>query len=424
MHHGVESFGVGELLLALIAIFAAAKICGEIAERIGQPAVLGEMLGGIVVGGSGLRLVDPEEPVLHLLAELGVILLLFLIGLETDLPRLLAVGPAALAVALVGVAVPFAAGYGVGVALGYPASLSLFLGAALTATSVGITARVLSDLGHLQSDEAQVILGAAVVDDILGLVLLAVVAGMSAGEPLSPLGIGRVAGVAFGFVALAVLVGQRFTPLLVRLVARARVAKALFFGSVMFAFVLAWAAEAAGSAMIIGAFAAGVVLARTERGKEIEHQVHEVAQFFIPIFFVMVGAGVDLRSLDPTDPAARRFLLVGLLLTAVAIAGKVVAGLAVFGRPMRRLVVGVGMVPRGEVGLVFAQLGRGMGLLSAGLYSAVALMVMITTFVTPPVLRALLARREGGEPREPSTLEVVVSESLSDGRRSDGGENG
>ena len=175
---------IAELLVALLAIFAAAKLFGELAERIGQPAVLGEMVGGIVIGVSGLHLIDAHNPVLHVLAELGVILLLFLIGLETDIQRLLSVGGASASVAAVGVLLPFGAGYGVGAALGYPTTVSVFLGAALTATSVGITARVLSDLGHLKTDESQVILGAAVVDDILGLVLLTVISAVAAGEKI------------------------------------------------------------------------------------------------------------------------------------------------------------------------------------------------------------------------------------------------
>jgi len=182
---------ISGLLLALLAIFAAAKLFGELAERAGQPAVLGEMLGGIAIGVSGLRLIDPQQNVLHLLAQLGVLLLLFLIGLETDVRCLLAVGGAAASVAIAGMLLPFAGGYGVGVYLGYPPTLAVFLGAALTATSVGITARVLSDLGRLQSDEAQVILGAAVLDDVLGLVLLSVVSAIAAGQRLTAGGVGR-----------------------------------------------------------------------------------------------------------------------------------------------------------------------------------------------------------------------------------------
>ena len=405
---------ISELLVALLAIFAAAKLFGELAERIGQPAVLGEMVGGIVIGVSGLHLIDAHDPVLHVLAELGVILLLFLIGLETDIRRLLSVGGAAGAVAVTGVVLPFAAGYGVGAWLDYPTTVSVFLGAALTATSVGITARVLSDLGHLKSDESQVILGAAVVDDIFGLVLLTVISAVAAGETLTVLGVGKIFGIAFGFVILAVVIGSMLAPRLIALVARVRVGKALFFASIMFAFGLAYLADLAGSALIIGAFAAGLVLAKTDRGRDIEHEVYDVAQFFIPIFFVSVGAAVDLKALNPFNADTRQFFIVGMLLTLVAIVGKLLAGYAAFGRPMRKLVIGVGMVPRGEVGLIFAQLGLSAGLLSSGLYSSVALMVMITTFVAPPALRALLSRSRQPPQDAESALCDVVTEAIAD----------
>ena len=403
---------ISEFLIALLAIFAAAKLFGELAERIGQPAVLGERVGGIVIGVSGLHLIDAHDPVLHVLAELGVILLLFLIGLETDIRRLLSVGGSAAAVAAVGVVLPFAAGFGAGTALGYPTTVSVFLGAALTATSVGITARVLSDLGHLKSDEAQVILGAAVVDDILGLVLLTVISAVAAGERMTALGVTKIVVIAFGFVALALAIGSLLAPRLIALVARVQVGKALFFASIMFAFGLAYLADLAGSALIIGAFAAGLVLARTDRGRDIEHEVYDVAQFFIPIFFVSVGAAVDLKALNPFDASTRPFFIIGMLLTVAAIIGKVVAGYAAFGRPLRRLVIGVGMVPRGEVGLIFAQLGLSAGLLSTGLYSSVALMVMITTFVAPPALRVLLAKADKEDAE--SAVCDVVTEALTD----------
>jgi Kef-type K+ transport system membrane component KefB len=405
---------VSELLIALLAIFAAAKLFGELAERIGQPAVLGEMVGGIVIGVSGLHFVDAHNPVLHLLAELGVLLLLFLIGLETDIRRLLAVGGASSAVAITGVVLPFAAGFGVGRWLDYPTTVSVFLGAALTATSVGITARVLSDLGHLKSDESQVILGAAVIDDILGLVLLTVVSAVAAGEKLTAFGVTKVFGLAFGFVALALVIGSVLAPRLIAWITRLQVRKALFFASLMFAFGMAWLADLSGSALIIGAFAAGLVLARTDHGRDIEHEIYDVAQFFIPIFFVSVGAAVDLKAIDPFNADTRQFFVVGMLLTVVAVVGKLVAGYAAFGRPLRKLVIGVGMVPRGEVGLIFAQLGLSAGLLSSGLYSSVALMVMITTFVAPPALRALLAKTRKPAEDPESALCDVVTEAISD----------
>ena len=399
---------IAQLLLALIAIFVAAKLFGELAERVGQPAVLGELIGGVLVGVSGLHIVDPHDVTIHLLSELGVILLLFLIGLETDLKKLMNVGGSATAVAIVGVVLPLAGGFALGQLLDFPVIVSIFLGAALTATSVGITARVLSDLGHLQDDESQVILGAAVVDDIIGLVLLTLVGTLAAGGALTFLGVGKIVLVAFGFVLLAIVLGSRLAPMLIRAIDGIEMNRGLFFAAIVFAFLLAWLAQKAGSAIIIGSFAAGLVLARTHRGKEIEREVHDVAQFFIPIFFVVVGAAVDLRSINPFDAEARQFLWIGLALTAVGIVGKVAAGFVVWKKGLNRTVIGVGMIPRGEVGLIFATIGLSSKLLSPGLYSAVALMVMLTTFLAPPLLRRLLVPRTPNDPPSDLTSEYVV----------------
>jgi Kef-type K+ transport system membrane component KefB len=391
---------VAEFLLALIAIFVAAKVFGELAERVGQPAVLGELLGGVLIGVSGFHLVDPHDVTIHLLSELGVILLLFLIGLETDLRKLMQVGGSATAVAVVGVALPLAGGIVFGLLLGFDFMVAAFLGAALTATSVGITARVLSDLGHLQDDESQVILGAAVVDDIIGLVLLTLLGTFAQGGELTFLGVGRVILVAFGFVILAIVIGSQLAPRLIRLIDRIEMRRGLFFSAIVFALLLAWLADRVGSAIIIGSFAAGLVLARTHRGKDIEREVHDLAQFFIPIFFVVVGAAVDLRSLNPFDPTSRRFLWIGLALTAIGIVGKVAAGFVVWKKGLRRTIIGIGMIPRGEVGLIFAQIGLSTKLLSSGMYSAVALMVMLTTLITPPLLRRLLVAGTPGKPKD------------------------
>jgi Kef-type K+ transport system membrane component KefB len=399
---------IADLLLALIAIFVAAKFFGELAERLGQPAVLGELLGGVLIGVSGLNLVDPHDVTIHLLSELGVILLLFLIGLETDLRKLMQVGGPATAVAIVGVALPLLGGIALGYLLGFRLMVAVFLGAALTATSVGITARVLSDLGHLKDDESQVVLGAAVVDDIIGLVLLTVVGTLAGGGDLTFLGVGRIIVVAFGFVILAIVIGSQLAPMLIRAIDRIEMKRGLFFAAIVFAFLLAYAAHRVGSAVIIGSFAAGLVLARTHRGKEIEREVHDVAQFFIPIFFVVVGAAVDLRSINPFDPDARRFLWIGLALTVVGVLGKVAAGYVVWGKGLRRIVIGVGMIPRGEVGLIFAQIGLSTKLISGGMYSAVALMVMLTTFIAPPLLRRLLV------PGAPGTFEGGAAEYVVD----------
>jgi Kef-type K+ transport system membrane component KefB len=397
---------IGNFLLALIAIFAAAKLFGELAERLRQPAVLGELIGGIVIGVSALRLVDPHDATIHLLSQLGVIILLFLIGLETDLTRLLSVGGTATTVAVIGVALPFVGGAFAGYFLGYRMMVAVFLGASLTATSVGITARVLSDLGHLQDEEAQIILGAAVVDDVIGLVLLTLLDSVTSGVPLTALAVIRVIVIAFGFVFVAILVGSYLAPFLIRAIERLDIARGLFFASIMFAFLLAYLAQSVGSALIIGSFAAGLVLARTNRAEQIEREVYDIGQFFVPIFFVTVGAAVDLRSVNWT---------LGVILAAIGIVGKVAAGFAVWRRGVKRTIVGVGMIPRGEVGLIFAQIGLTSRLLNAGLYSAVALMVILTTLITPPLLRALLERSA----REAVHSEAadLVMDAPSDGER-------
>lgn len=398
---------IGAFLLALIAIFVAARLFGGIAERLRQPAVVGELLGGVLVGVSGLRLVQPADPTIHLLAQLGVILLLFLIGLDTRLQALLEAGAAAFVVAVAGVAATFAGGYLLAHALGFPPLVALFLGAALTATSVGISARVLADLGHLRDREAQIILGAAVIDDILGVVLLTLVSRIAAGASISGPAIVRLALTGFGFVILAILIGSRLAPLLIRLVERLDVARGLFFASLVFALSLAYLADRAGSAIVIGSFAAGLILARTAKARQIRREIHDAAHLFIPIFFVVAGAAIDIRALNPFDSGTRRYLAIGLALAAIAMVGKLAAGMLAFGAPgVRRLVVGAGMIPRGEVSLIFAQTGLAAGLLSQGLYGSVMVMVAITAIAGPLLLRRMLTSLDPDEPQPDSELVV------------------
>jgi len=390
---------IARLFLALAAILVAAKLLGELAERVGQPAVLGELVAGVLLGGSVLRVVPSEGvsgELIHVLAQLGVVLLLFEIGLETDLREMSRVGTASLAVAVVGVIVPFGLAYLYWAYVPHPAAgqahlttTAIFVGATLTATSVGITARVLSDLGRLNTPEARIIIGAAVIDDVLGLVILSVVSGVAAGAAVSLLGIVRTLAVAIGFLVGAVLVGRYLVPKLFDVVVRMRVRYVLLVFAVAFALGLSALAALAGSALIVGAFAAGIILSGTNQFDTIEHEIRPVAAVFTPIFFVSVGASVNLRLLDPTSMSSRGTLLVAAVLTAIAIVGKLAAGWAAPWSRFRRLVVGVGMVPRGEVGLIFADVGRRSGVLSDEVFGAVLLMVMVTTFVAPPGLKAL-----------------------------------
>ena len=397
---------IAGFFLALAAILIAAKLLGEFAERIGQPAVLGELVAGVLLGGSVLGVVPQEGApgeLLHVLAELGVLLLLFEIGLETDLREMFRVGPASLSVAVVGVLLPFGLGYLYWAHAPHPASgtgdlttAAVFIGATLTATSVGITARVLSDLGRMSTQEARVIIGAAVIDDVLGLVILSVVSGVAAGAAVTVLGVVRTLAVAVGFLVVAVLVGRFAVPRLFDLVVKMRVRYVLLVFAVAFALGLSALASLAGSALIIGAFAAGLILSGTNQFDTIDREVRPVAAIFTPIFFVSVGASVNLRLLDPTTPGARGTLLVAAALIVIGVAGKVAAGWAAPWIRMRRLVVGVGMVPRGEVGLIFADIGRRSGVLSDEVFGAVLLMIMATTFVAPPALKALFGAPESG----------------------------
>lgn len=372
-----------QLLLVLAVILIVAKAMGELAERIGQPAVLGEMLGGLLLGPSLLGIVDPADPIIHTLSEIGVILLLFAIGLETDLRKLITVGGAAIAVALVGVALPFGLGYGLAHAFGIGNLEAIIIGASMTATSVGITARVLADLGRLREPESQVVLGAAVIDDVIGLIILALVAQMAAGTALSATGIAMSTAAAFGFIAVAVVVGNLVLPPLLRRVARKPEIPVII--ALAAAFLFASLADRFGSATIIGAFSAGVVLARTQQAHDIEQSVSRISLLFVPLFFVSVGAAVDVRSFADT-----RVLLIGAALIVAGAAAKFVAGYCAIGFRGRRSVIGVGMIPRGEVGLIFAQTGLASGALSQPLFNALAMMVVGTTFMAPPLLRFLL----------------------------------
>jgi Kef-type K+ transport system membrane component KefB len=321
--------------------------------------VLGELLVGVFMGPSLLGLVHPTET-LTLLEEIGVMLLLFEVGLESDLQSFLRVGPSAAVVALIGVAVPFALGYGVAAMLHVTTLQAIFVGATLTATSVAISARVLSDLGRLQSREGNIILGAAVLDDILGLVILSVMVGLAESGTISWLAIAQTAGLAILFLSVAILFGNRYATLFSKLVNRLNTRGALVITALTFALLLGYVAEEVRVAPFVGAFAAGLILAPTEHQRLIEERLKPITDVFVPIFFVLVGVAVNLNHLNPFNPQNRSILLLAGGLTLVAIIGKLVSGWGVLDRTVNRWVVGIGMVPRGEVGLIdFCGCGTG-----------------------------------------------------------------
>lgn len=391
MHDGGAALFLAQLLL----IIFSAKLFGELAERLGQPAVLGELAGGVLLGTGLISFFKPGDPILGLMSEVGVILLLFETGIHSDLGRLLKAGPTAAAVAAVGVLLPFALGWGLMTALGKPSLECVFVGAALTATSVGITARVLSDMGKLSTPEAQIVLGAAVIDDVLGIVILSAVQVLAASGSLQWGGVLKTVLLSAGFLAAALGLGPSLSRFLVDVVRRMRVRGVLVGAAVCFAFAMALAARALGTAMIVGAFTAGLLLARTDKKEDIGETIRPIVDVFAPVFFVMVGAKVDLAGFNPFLAGSRAALGLAALLTLAAVAGKAVSALAVRDEGIDRWTVGFGMVPRGEVGLIFAQIGLASGIVEPAPYAAIVAMVIATTFVAPPLLKKSLISNPG-----------------------------
>jgi Kef-type K+ transport system membrane component KefB len=403
-----EQARFGPILFGLAALVVAAKIGGLLVERLGQPPVLGELLVGIglgnllplTFGGTGIAFVR-SDPTLLTLAEMGVLILLFDVGLEADLRALVRVGWSSLSVAVIGIAVPLLLGWGAARWL-LPESPSLthiFVGATLSATSVGITARVLKDLGMTQSREGQIILGAAVIDDVLGLVVLAVVSGAVAtagtgGPGLSVLDVGGILVRAILFLGVTVGLGHLLSGPIIRLAARTGQPGILLVFGLALCFILAYVAELVGLADIIGAFAAGLMLdpygegVRTRQEEAtLSELMHPLSSLFVPLFFVLMGMKVSLGSLRGSG-----ILFLGAALILCAVAGKLACGLGMAGRGVNRLAIGMGMVPRGEVGLIFAGIGTGLMLqgqpiLSQGAFSAIVLMVLVTTLLAPVGLR-------------------------------------
>jgi Kef-type K+ transport system membrane component KefB len=381
------------ILLEIAIMLAAAKLGGELCERLlKMPAVLAEIVVGVLLGRSVLGWLNGDSPTLSQMAEIGAVLLLFEVGLESDLEDLFRVGGAAMWVAFTGVALPFGMGYLAAGALGYPVMQSLFVGAAMTATSVGITARVFSDLHVLHTREAKIVLGAAVVDDVIGLIILAGVSALAVTKVVSIASIGQLTGLAVLFLIGAVVIGHRATPLLLHWARRMQTRAAVSSVAVIFCLLLATTASVVQLAPIVGAFAAGLVLAKTEHKIHFEPQVKAIADLFIPIFFVMMGARMHLATLKFASPAGRATLVIGGALLAVAILGKIIGGLALPDRRTKRLAVGIGMIPRGEVGLIFASIGLQSKIINDALYAAIIFVVICTTFVTPPLLKIVVGR--------------------------------
>ena len=383
----LEGVNLGRVLLDLTIILLVAKLAAEASDRIRIPAVIGEIAAGIVIGPSVLGLVSGSD-MLFVLAEFGVIFLLIQVGMETDIAELRSVGRASMLVALIGVALPMALGVGVGLAIGESTNTSLFIGAALTATSIGITARVFGDLRALATVEARTVLGAAVVDDVLGLIILTVVVRI---VEQGSVGIGTIAttiGLAVGFLLLTSVIGFATFPKVFATIAKhSRSTATVSVTAIGVALAFSVLADKANLAPIIGAFVAGLALRRISASERVERDVASLGHIFVPVFFLYIGITTDIQAMFDA-----RVLGIALLLSAVAIIGKIAAAVGAFGTKSDKLVIGFGMLPRGEVGLIFATIGLKVGALSEEMYGSILFVVLLTTLLAPPLLRWRLGK--------------------------------
>jgi Kef-type K+ transport system membrane component KefB len=382
---------IAEILRHILIVLIAAKVAAEIAERIGIPAVVGEIVAGILIGPSVLNAVGAGDEVLRTLGEIGVILLLLEVGLEMDLRELGKVGRASLLVATIGVVAPMALGMGAMGLMGEDVNTSLFVGAALTATSVGITARVFGDLRALATTEARVVLGAAVADDVMGLIVLTVVVRLVTEGSVSVVSVAGIVLVAIAFLVVGGAAGLRLAPPLFAAIERlSRSTGTLVALALAFTLGFAELADAAKLAPIVGAFVAGIALSRSRQSHRIQRELGPVGHLFIPVFFLQIGIDADVGAF------ARGSVLVdaGILL-AVAAIGKLVSAAGAVGSPGDKPLIGLGMLPRGEVGLIFATLGLHEGVLGDDLYAALLLVVLVTTLVTPQLLKVRYAQVRG-----------------------------
>ena len=413
-----EDEDFASILLSLILILLAAKIGGDLVERIKQPAVLGELIFGVILGNLYLLGFHGFEQIKHhisieILAEIGVIILLFEVGLESNLREMMSVGLVSFMVAVFGVVTPFLLGWGVSALFMPDASIyiHIFIGATLTATSVGITARVLQDIGRIRYRESKIILGAAVIDDVLGLVILAIVTGIissanAGGAGASSWTILLIILKAFVFIFGSILIGGFLAPKLFAFVSKLRGSGLLISFALMFCFLLAYLAKIIDLAPIVGAFAAGLILEDvhykdlTAKGEaELHVLLKPIAAFLVPIFFVNMGLRVDLTSFSNIS-----ILGFALVLTLAAVVGKQACSLAViFEKKINRMVVGLGMIPRGEVGLIFIGIGakmmvQGEKVVDSDTFSAVVIMVILTTLITPPILKSVFLKSADDQP--------------------------
>jgi Kef-type K+ transport system membrane component KefB len=381
-------------LMILTSIFFFAKIFGEFALKIGQSAIIGELLAGIIVGPSILNFVH-ETPVLVAMSDLGAIILLFEVGLATDIKEFLKASGWATVVAVIGVIAPYFLGYFVFLYFGLTNTQAVFAGAVLTATSVGITARVFMDLKYLETEEAKIVLGAAVIDDIIGLAILAVVLRLVNGGTVTLGIVASISGMAVLFLILSIAVGVLIVPTIFKFVSKMKQTNIILIIGIIFCFIVSAFSAKVKLAPIVGAFVAGLVLSTTKQIDEIKRDIKPLYAFFVPVFFVLMGINVDISIFNPFVTTNREILILMTILFIVAFIGKAISGFAVLKKSVNNLLIGVSMVPRGEVGLIFAGIGLKNNVFGSKDYSSLVAVIMLTTFITPILLKYLISKKIG-----------------------------
>lgn len=387
---------IGIILAKIVVVLVCAKIGGWLAEKLRQPAVLGELIVGVVLGPSVLNTIHPiyeggslSDHFLGFLAQLGAIILLFEVGLESNIYRLLKNWMSSLLVAGIGVIVPLLLAYAYFTMTNHASLVGLFVGATLTATSVGITMRVLSELKKVDSEEGQIIVSASVLDDIVGLILLSVIVSIVEVGRVSLFHVGKISAWSILFLGTSLFIGIKIWPILNTMLFKLRMRRTFIISSLALAFFLAYLSDYIGLATIVGAFAAGLILETTPHKEHIKDRLKPLVAWLVPIFFVMAGAVVDTKVFTTIEYLPQ----IGILFL-IALVGKVIAGFGVLKPSLNKATVCVGMIPRGEVGLIFATYGITHKIITPELYSILASVLMLTTMVTPPLLKWVVTRRD------------------------------
>jgi Kef-type K+ transport system membrane component KefB len=380
-------------LSSLSFIFFFSRIFGEISSKIGQSVVIGELLCGIILGNSFFNVIH-KSTVLTNMSEIGIIILLFKAGLETNIKEFLKSSGWATLVAFVGVAIPYILGYLTFLYFGFSKLESIFAGAVFVSTSVGITARVFIDLNSIQTKEAKIVLGASVIDDVIGLIILGIVLKFTSKNIVTFKSIFFMCGNSLLFLIITIFFGIKIIPLILNVLSKIKRSYTMLIAGIIFCFIISIASIKIGLASIIGAFVAGLIISTTRQSYEIKKDIRPIYNFFVPIFFVLIGTNVDLNVFNPFIKLNNSNLILTFVLFLVAVFGKVISGFFVFKKNINKLLIGISMIPRGEVGLIFADIGLKNNIFHVKNYTSIIFVIILTTFISPILLKYVLSKNK------------------------------